>query len=148
MSSYIQLQYHLVFATKKRIPCLTKSQRHLLFKYIHGYLINKKCHLYAINGVEDHIHILTHIHQSIAVSNLVKDMKVASNLFIKEQKMFNGFIGWQDGYGAFSHHANEIQRLTKYIRNQETHHQKVTWRQEMISLLEEHGIEFDEMYLQ
>jgi putative transposase len=65
-----------------------------------GILENKKCHLYQINGVEDHIHILTHLHPSVALADLVKDIKLASTKFIKEKGLFPQFSGWQDGYGA------------------------------------------------
>jgi len=60
MSTYIQIHYHIVFGTKYRISCLEEKHRDLLFKYIWGVLNNNKCYLYRINGVDDHIHILTH----------------------------------------------------------------------------------------
>ncbi|MEQ9313501.1 MAG: transposase [Cytophagales bacterium] len=68
MSTYTQIIYQIVFSTKNRVPVLHKKGRPDLFKYIWGILKNKKCHLYQINGVEDHIHILTHIHPSVALS--------------------------------------------------------------------------------
>jgi REP element-mobilizing transposase RayT len=85
MSTYTQLLYQIVFSTKERNPVLAKPNRARLFRYISGILKNKNCHVYIINGVEDHIHILTHIHQSIAIADLVKDIKVASNLFINNK---------------------------------------------------------------
>ena len=102
MGTYTQILYQIIFSTKYREPVMIKANRVELFKYITGILENKKCKLYQINGVEDHLHILTHIHPSVSLSDLVKDIKVASSIFIKEKKLFPGFIGWQVGYGAFT----------------------------------------------
>jgi putative transposase len=103
--------------------------------------------LYRINGVEDHLHILTHIHPTVALSSLIKDIKLASNSWIKQENLFPTFKGWQEGYGAFTHHCNDKNRLIDYIKNQEVHHRHISWPEELKALLEEHGIPFDEKYL-
>ncbi len=123
------------------------EQRKDLFRYIAGILENKKCHLYQINGVEDHLHILTHLHPSIALSDLVKDIKLASTKLIKEKGIFPGFSGWQDGYGAFTYSIDRKEILINYIKNQEEHHRTKTFREEYIALLTEHGISYEEKYL-
>jgi putative transposase len=97
MSTYLQIHYHIVFGTKYRLPCLEKNQRDLLYKYIWGILKNNKCHLYHINGMDDHIHILTHIHPTVPLSSLVKDIKLASHSFIKKEQLFPAFKGWLAG---------------------------------------------------
>ncbi len=147
MSTYTQILYQIVFSTKNRDPTLTKNHRDELFKYIWGVLKNKKCHLYRINGVEDHLHIVTHLHPSVSLSSLVKDIKVSSSLYIKEQNLFEKFKSWQDGYGAFTYSIKEKDRLIEYVKNQEEHHRIKTFKEEYIELLHEHGIEFDEKYL-
>lgn len=91
MSTYTQILYQIVFSTKHREPTLTKQNREELFRFIWGILAKKNCHLYRINGVEDHLHILTHVHPTISLSSLVKDIKVSSALHIKNQKLFNNF---------------------------------------------------------
>lgn len=103
--------------------------------------------MYQINGVEDHIHILTHIHPSVALSQLVKDIKLASSFYIKENKLFFGFHGWQEGYGAFTYSLKEKERLINYVKNQEEHHKKTSFRDEYMSLLNEFEIDFEEKYL-
>jgi len=147
MSTYTQIIYHIVFGTKYRTPSLQINQRNMLFKYIWGILNNNKCHLYRINGMEDHLHILTHIHPTVALSSLIKDIKLASNSWIKQENLFPTFKGWQEGYGAFTHHFNDKNRLIDYIKNQEVHHRHISWPEELKALLEEHGIPFDEKYL-
>lgn len=147
MNTYTQLLYHIIFGTKYRRPTLIKNDRELLYKYISGILKKKKCHLYRINGVEDHIHILTHIHPSIPLSSLIKDIKLASHSFIKQQNILPTFGGWQKGYGAFTVHFSDKARVLKYIMNQESHHKKLTWKQEMGKLFKEHDIVFESEFL-
>jgi len=123
------------------------THRTELFKYIAGILENKKCHLYQINGVEDHLHILTHLHPSIALADLVKDIKLASTKFIKEKGFFPPFSGWQDGYGAFTYSIDRREILINYVKNQEQHHKTKTFRDEYMDLLKEHGVQYEEKYL-
>jgi REP element-mobilizing transposase RayT len=147
MSTYTQSLYQIVFSTKYRDRTLTKDNREELFRYIWGILKNQKCHLYRIGGVEDHIHIITHIHPSIAISTLVKDLKLASSDYIKKQKLFPDFNAWQVGYGAFTYSIGDKDKLVEYVKNQETHHHIKTFKDELIELLNEHHIEFDEKYM-
>ena len=145
--AYTQILYQIVFSTKNRKKVLIHKNREELFRYIWGILKNKKCHLYQINGVEDHIHILTHIHQSVALADLVKNIKVASSTWIKEKGLFPKFTSWQSKYGAFTYHISEKERLIKYVKNQIEHHKKISFEEEFRALLKEHQIEFDEKYL-
>jgi putative transposase len=147
MSTHTQILYHIVFATKYRKPTIEKSQKKRLFAYIFQLLTNKKCHLYRINGVEDHIHILTHIHPTISISALVKDIKVSTSIFLKKELIFKNFDGWQEGYGAFSEAIKSKDRLINYVKNQEKHHEKKSFFDEYKALLEEHEIVFDEKFL-
>ncbi len=147
MSTYTQIIYQIVFGTKYPEHTLEKENREKLFKFISGILENKKCHLYRINGVEDHLHIVTHLHPSVSLSSLVKDIKIASSENIKQNNLFPKFAGWQDGYGAFTYTIKEKGRLIEYVKNQEEHHKVKTFRDEYVALLKEHGIEFDEKYL-
>ncbi|MBI5218336.1 MAG: transposase [Bacteroidia bacterium] len=147
MSTYTQILYQIIFGTYRHERTMSSENRAALYKYISGILKNKKCHLYQINGVENHLHIVTHLHPSIALADLVKDIKLASSKWIKENKIFSRFNGWQDGYGAFTYTIKEKDRLIAYVQNQEEHHRKKTFKEEYIELLKEQGIEYDEKYL-
>jgi len=147
MSTHTQILYQLVFSTYKREKTLMSENRRELFQYIWGILKKKECHLYRINGVEDHVHIVTHVHPTIAPANLIKDIKLAASSLIKEKKLFKNFPGWQTGYGAFTYTITEKDRLIEYVKNQEEHHRTKSFIEEYIELLKEHGIEFDEKYL-
>ena len=147
MSTYTQILYQIVFSTYDRKETLIDSGRDRLFRYISRVLQNKKCHVYTIGGVNDHIHIITHVHPMIAPAMLIKDIKLASTEFIKAEKIFPDFAGWQDGYGAFTYSISAKGNLIEYVNNQVKHHKKFSFREEYIALLQEHGIAFDERYL-
>ncbi len=147
MSTYTQILYQIVFGTYNNEMTLIESGQENLYKYIWGILKNKKCHLYRIGGVEDHIHIITHVHPAIAIAYLIKDVKLASSDYIKVENIFPDFNGWQDGYGAFTYSISARDNLIEYVKNQKEHHRKVSFRDEYINLLNEHAIEFNEKYL-
>lgn len=147
MSSYRQILYHLTFHTKNSEKVLHKSENEELFKYIWGVMKNKKCKLYRINGVEDHIHIVCDLHPTIALADLVKDIKVASSKWIKEKRIYSNFSNWAESYGAFTLSIREKDIIVKYVMNQQEHHKKESFREEFIRLLKENGVAFDEKYL-
>ncbi len=147
MSTYTQIIYQIVFGTKRRGRTLTKDRRDDLYKYISGVLKNKNCHLYRIGGIEDHIHILMDLHPTVSLSSIVKDVKLSSTEYIKENSLFPQFDGWQNGYGAFTYSIREKDILIEYIKNQEAHHKVKTFKEEYLELLKEHNIAFDEKYL-
>ena len=102
---------------------------------------------YALNGVDDHIHIFTDIHPSICPGDLVKEIKIASGLLLRDSGKAPQFEGWQDGYGIFTYSIREKEMIINYIRKQKQHHQKETFVDEYKRLLIEHGVKFDERYL-
>ena len=97
--------------------------------------------------MEDHIHIFSDLHPSICLSDFVKDIKVASSIWMKESGLHPLFTGWQDKYGAFTYSVREKDMIINYIRNQKEHHKTETFYDEFKRLLMENEIEFDEKYL-
>ncbi|MBN2683319.1 MAG: IS200/IS605 family transposase [Bacteroidales bacterium] len=146
MSSYKAHLYQIVFGPKLHRPVLIEDNRDLLFGYINAIARNRKCIIYKINGTEDHLHIAVDIHPSISVADFVKEVKAASTKWIKQNDIFPEFEHWQIGYGSFTHSIREKERLIKYIENQKEHHANETFRQEMIDLLKNHGVNFDMKY--
>ena len=147
MGTYTQILYQIVYSTRNRDRVLNKENRPTLFKYLSGVLNKKKCHLYRLNGVEDHLHIVTHLHPSVALADLVKDLKLSSTELIKEGNLFENFNGWQEGYGAFTYSIEAKDRLINYVMNQEEHHKRTSFVDEYKVLLKEHEIDFEERYL-
>ena len=147
MSTYTQILYQLVFSTKHRNSTLLKDDRKEFYNYVWGILKRKNCFTYQIGGVEDHIHIVFELHPSIALADLVKDIKLGATNFIKEKKIFPDFSGWQDGYGAFTYTIDLKETLINYVKNQEEHHKTQNSVDELRQLLNEFGVSFDEKYL-
>jgi putative transposase len=147
MSTYTQIVYHIVFSTKNRERVLDKSRRDDLFRYIWGIIKNHRGHLYRINGVEDHVHILTSLHPTVALADFVKAVKTGSSAWIRDSNAFPHFTHWQDGYGAFTQSIEDKDALIEYIRIQEEHHRRVGFLEEYRELLRKAGVEFDEKYL-
>lgn len=103
--------------------------------------------MHQINGFTDHLHILTSLHPSIALADFVKDIKLACTQWIRKENLFPDFIGWQEGYGAFTDSLQEKPRLVEYIRTQKEHHRRTTFQEEYMALLRKAGVSFDEAHL-
>ncbi|MDR2682289.1 MAG: transposase, partial [Dysgonamonadaceae bacterium] len=118
-----------------------------LYKYIWGIVKKRQCVLYRINGTENHIHLLCDLHPSVALSDYIKEIKTASNKWIKASGCFPRFISWAEGYCALSYSYRDKERIVNYIKNQKEHHQKISFEDEYRALLQEFGIAFDERYV-
>jgi REP element-mobilizing transposase RayT len=148
MSTFKQIYYQIVFSTKYRKHTIVDQHSDKLYCYITGIIQQKKCTLYRINGVEDHIHIFCDLHPALALADLVKDIKVASNLWMKNSGLFPSFIGWQEGYGAFTYSIRQRDTIINYVKNQKIHHRKEPSYDEYKRLLVENGIEYEEKYFE
>jgi REP element-mobilizing transposase RayT len=146
MSTYTQILYHIVFATKDRLPALADSRRDDLFRYVTGVIKNSHCKPIWTNGVRDHVHSLLSLHPTVALADLLKDIKVASSIWVKENHVFPNFVGWQEGYGAFTFSLRDEPGLIAYLKRQEEHHRRVSFEEEYRKLLHDAGVEIDETY--
>ncbi len=91
--------------------------------------------------------MLISLHPSVALANLIRDMKTACTLWIREKQVFEDFPGWQEGYGAFTKSFAERDMVIEYIKNQEAHHRTVSFVDELREILRQEGVEYDEKYL-
>lgn len=146
-NTYTQLYIQLVFAVKGRKNFISFDWEEELYKYITTVVQNDKHKMLAINGMPDHIHIFLGLNPAIAISDVVKDIKRASNNLINEKGLIKGKFEWQSGYGAFSYGKSQIDQVCKYIINQKTHHAKIPFKTEYISLLKLFEIDFKDEYL-
>ena len=147
MSTYRQIFYQIIFATKNRQPTINYEYENELYKYIFGIINNQKCKLYRINGMPDNIHLFCDLHPSLSLSNYIKDIKTSSNKWMKESGKFPNFEAWQEGYGAFTYSIKEKNIIIDYVKNQKLHHKTENFYDEYKRILTENGIEFDEKYL-
>lgn len=146
-NTYSQLYIHLVFAVKGRESLINVNWKEELYKYICGIALGKQQKVFAINGMPDHIHILLSIKPDVALSDIVRDLKANSTKWINLKKFVAGKFQWQEGFGAFSCSKSQLDILISYIKNQEEHHSKKSFKTEYIELLKKFEIEFDEKYL-
>lgn len=146
--SYTNLIYHIVFSTKNRQSSITDDVKTRLYDYIGGTIRKQGGIALAINGMADHVHILAKLRPDKSVSDVLRDLKSNSSGWIKEVFPDLKDFSWQNGYGAFTVSASQIEKVKEYIANQERHHRKIgSFRDEFVKLLRANEIEFDEKYL-
>ncbi len=146
-NTYHQIYLQAVFAVKYRHAVIDKSWRNQLFGVI-GNLINESnCKTIIVNGVEDHVHCFFGLKPVISVSELMKAVKAKSSKFINDNSLTKSRFEWQRGYGVFSYNQSQVSTVYNYIRNQEIHHLKKSFRDEYHDFLEEYKINYDEQYL-
>jgi len=146
MSAYRQILYHIVFRTKGSKKTINQENFVELKKYIWGIIKNKKCVLYRINGMEEHIHILSDLHPSLALADYLRHIKVSSSKWMKESGLFPLFRGWGIKYCALTYSYKERDVIINYIKNQQEHHKKESFQDEIKRFFKEHGIDMDEKW--
>ena len=145
--TFTNLLYHLVFSTKDRRPLITDDFRERLYEYMGGIIRGEGGCLLEIGGVPDHVHILARFKSDRSVAEMLKLIKGNSSKWLNEQPGRSERFQWQPGYGAFSVSESRAPAVRTYIQRQPEHHARVSLRDELASLLEKNGIEFEERYL-
>lgn len=145
--SFTQLYVQIVFAVKNREALLHKNFRSRVFGYMSGTLCEMKHKVIIVNGVSNHVHILIGLNPSISISDTVHDVKRSTSLFINKERFCRGKFAWQEGYGAFTYSRSQIDKVYKYILNQEEHHKNRGFKEEYTEFLEKYDIEYNEKYL-
>lgn len=145
--TFSQIYIQVVFAVKGRGNFLQEPWRDEVFKYISGIIKGKNQKPIIVNGVKNHVHIFVGLKPSMAISDLVRDIKNNSSNFINEKKWVSGKFSWQEGFGSFSYSHSQIEQVYNYIQNQEKHHKKKTFKEEYLEFLKKFDIEYDERYL-
>lgn len=145
--TFSQVYIQVVFAVKCRENLIDKSWRDELHKYMAGIIKGKAQKSIIVNGVADHIHCFIGLKPSMAISDLVRDIKNNSTNFINEKRFVKAKFSWQEGYGVFSYSHSQINDVYNYILNQEEHHKKKTFKEEYLEFLDEFEIPFEDRYL-
>ncbi len=145
--SLVKNVIHLVYSTKNRMPLITADVRERLFAYQAGIFKQWDSPAIVIGGVEDHIHALFFLSKNYALKKIVEEIKKGSSKWMKSEGTGETAFYWQNGYAAFSVSVSNIDQVEQYVRNQERHHHKMTFQDELRALLVRHQMEFDERYL-
>ena len=138
-NTYTQIHLHLVFAVQNREGLIGKEWKEELYRYITGIIQNHGHKVLAINGMPDHVHILIGIRPTQSLSDLMQDIKGDSSKWINLKGFIKSRFSWQSGYGAFSIDKSRVEAIIEYIRKQELHHLKKSFKDEYLDLLEEFG---------
>ena len=146
--SLAKILVHTVFSTKERRPFLReKGLREELHRYLGGILSHHDCQPLIVGGVEDHVHILSTLTRTCAASELVKEVKRSSTVWLKGKVADLDDFAWQNGYGIFSFGFSQLEAVRKYVAEQERHHEHMSFQDEFRRLLRRYEIEFDERYV-
>ena len=143
MHSFVSCRLHVVFSTKERRPFITAELREQLWAYFGGISRNNKMKVVKVGGVEDHVHILLSLPATLEIAKAVQLLKGNSSKWIHDTFPDQKAFEWQAGYGAFSIGISGVADTIAYIANQAAHNQKITFQQELESILKKHGIEYE-----
>ena len=146
-NTFTQIYLHLVFAVQNRASLIQPTWKDELYKYITGIIQNNNHKLIAINGVANHIHIAVGYKTHQLIPELLQDIKGDSSRWINKKRFAKGIFNWQVGYGAFSFSNSQIDRVVKYINNQEQHHKKKTFLEEYVELLKKYDVSYNKKYI-
>jgi putative transposase len=145
--SYSELGYHIVFATKDRRPSIPAEVMPRLSEYIGGIIREMEGQMLTANGCADHVHVAAIASPKSAPMDFIKTIKCNSSRWLHQTFRDMGGFAWQEGYGLFSVSHSALPDVIGYVRRQQEHHAKMTFREEFIALLKKHGIEYDERYV-
>jgi len=119
---YAEIYLHLVWGTWDRHPFLTGERVETVYRAIHHECTEMRAEVIAIGGMEDHVHLLVRVPASLSASDLVKQVKGSSSHLVNPQHGRQAEFRWQGGYGAFSVSRQHVDRIRRYVLNQEAHH--------------------------
>lgn len=139
---------HLIYSTKSRKPWITEPVREKLFAYQAGIFQHWESPAVAIGGVEDHVHALFTLSKNYALKKIVEEVKKSSSKWMKSASGINNkSFQWQAGYAAFSVSQSQVETVRRYIDNQDEHHRKNSFENELRNFFQKHDLEFDERYV-
>ena len=144
-STFFSLHYHIVFSTKHRRPFLLNDALPRMHSYLGGIVRGMNGVAEIVGGVADHVHLLVSLRPIHCLADVMRDLKKESTNWAKGE--INRRFGWQEGYAAFTVSPTATAAVRKYIANQEAHHAKRSFVDELKELLKDSGIEYDEKYL-
>jgi putative transposase len=145
--TFSQIYLQFVFAVQGRQSLIPQEHKEELHKYITSLVQARNCRMLAVHCMPDHLHLFAGIRPAVYLPDLVKEVKVQSNEFIKEKGWTNGVFCWQEGYGVFSYGHSQLDRVCKYVLNQEAHHRRKTFREEYHDFLAKFAVPHEERFL-
>jgi REP element-mobilizing transposase RayT len=144
--SLSSLYTHVIFSTKERIECISQQIKPELCAYIGGIVRELRGKALIVNGMSDHIHLLLKLPVALSIADAMRIIKTNSSRWAREKWPKTRF-GWQTGYAAFSVSRSNLEDVIEYIKNQEEHHRRLSFQDELLLFLKKHEIDYDERYI-
>ncbi|MCP5550355.1 MAG: IS200/IS605 family transposase [Akkermansiaceae bacterium] len=145
-STHLSLHYHFIFSTKNREPWLPPEPRARVHAYLGGAIRSAGGVAHAVGGTADHVHVFAGLKATHRLADVMRELKSESSAWIHCELRLSGFA-WQEGYGAFTVSASQIEAVRRYVLNQESHHRSRTFQDEYLAMLKRGLVEFDEKWL-
>jgi len=145
--SFTNLLYHLIFSTKDRRPIITLDYQPRLYDYIGGIIREVGGTSLGINGIEDHVHVVTKLRPDKALSDVLRVLKCNASGWMHDLFPSLAEFSWQRGYAAFTVSQSNVEDVRRYVAGQKEHHEKISFRDEFIGFLKENHIEYDERFV-
>ena len=146
-NTYTQLYIHIIFAVKGRESLIPKQHKEALHQYITRIITHKEQTVIQINSMPDHVHVLVGISPDVAVSDLVRDIKANSSKWINRKRWIMGGFEWQTGFAAFSYAHSQLDAVVRYIKNQEAHHARRSFKAEYLEFLKRFDVVYNPRYV-
>jgi putative transposase len=145
--TFSYLVSHIIFSTRSRAALLQGVDRAELMRVAGGICQRADATLIAGNGTDNHVHLLVRSRPSCAISDLVRNLKSNTTNWIHEHHATHSLFSWQKGYSVFSVSRSSVGAVEVYIQGQAEHHKKLTFEEELLSILAKHEIEYDERFV-
>ncbi len=145
--SLSKILLHMVFSTKTRELLIPESVEDDLHAYLAGACRAQGAEAYRVGGTANHVHIACTLPRTMSVSELVQQIKQTSSAWMKAENRGCQHFAWQAGYGAFSLGQSQLPELLRYIERQREHHERYTYKEELLRLLAKYGVDYDERHL-
>ena len=145
--SFANLLYHLIFSTKDRRPIITLDYQPRLYDYIGGIIRELGGVSLGINGIEDHVHVVTKLRPDKALSDVLRVLKCNASGWMHDVFPSLAEFSWQRGYAAFTVSQSNVEEVRRYVAGQKERHEKISFREEFIGFLKENHIEYDERFV-
>ena len=145
--SLSKLYVHIIFHVKNNQILIRSEEEKELYAYIGGIIKQNDSYPIKINGMENHIHVLSTLSKNLSLAKLVEEIKKNSSRWIKTKNHYYEHFAWQGGYAGFSVSQSKVATVANYIEQQKEHHQNFSFKDEYLKFLQEYAVNFDKNYL-
>jgi putative transposase len=139
-NAYSEINLHITWHTKRNDPVLTPEIENRVHHYLeHTAREIKKVFFHAVDGTQDHVHLVASVPPSLLVSEWIGKLKGGSSFYVNHEIVNRKLLNWQEGYGVVSFGTRDLPWVISYVKRQKEHHAKGT----LSSRLEKHSVDVE-----